>query len=225
MDRSERLAAVVAEVGQIVRAGLEQWWDEALDADLGTIEVRLQRLLRLLGGCMVEGLGQARAAELARVRPCCGRCGQPLRRVGVRSRYLVGLVGDTRLARPYYHCAACAGGAAPLDEAWGLDSGVLTPGLARVVCRDGLEAPFGQGASLVAEHLGVVVVEGLVRRVTERMGRLADADQADRSAWPLDHIVCVTRGPARSWIMLYPLAARIPRGVLSNGATSWKRRA
>jgi hypothetical protein len=71
-----------------------------------------------------------------------------------------------------------------LDEAWGLDSGVLTPGLARVVCRDGLEAPFGQGASLVAEHLGVAVDEDLVRRVTERMGRLADADQADRAAWP-----------------------------------------
>jgi hypothetical protein len=100
MDRSARLAAVVAEAGQILGEGLGQCWDQVLDADLGTIEVRLQRLVRLVGGCMVDGLGQARAAALARVRPCCGRCGQALRRVGVRSRYLVGLVGDTRLARP-----------------------------------------------------------------------------------------------------------------------------
>jgi hypothetical protein len=71
-----------------------------------------------------------------------------------------------------------------LDEAWGLDSGALTPGLARVVCRDGLEAPFGQGASLVAEQLGVAVDADLVRRVTERLGTLADADQAARSVWP-----------------------------------------
>jgi hypothetical protein len=60
---------------------------------------------------------------------------------------------------------------------------MLTPGLARVVCRDGVEAPFGQGASLVAEHLGVVLDEELVRSVTERMGALADADQAAGAAW------------------------------------------
>jgi len=151
---------------------------------LGAIEVLVQRLLRLVGGCLVEGLGQARLAVLEQVRPCCAGCGQAMRRVGVRARDLVGLVGDARLARPYYHCPACGVGSAPLDEAWGLDSGMLTPGLARVVCRDGLEAPFGQGASLVAEHLGVALDEALVRRVTERLGRLADADQAERSRWP-----------------------------------------
>jgi hypothetical protein len=49
-----------------------------------------------------------------------------------------------------------------------------------VVARDGLEAPFGQAASLVAEHLGVAVSEDLVRQTTEWLGRLADADQAVR---------------------------------------------
>jgi hypothetical protein len=183
MDRTERLAAVVAEVGQIACEGLDQVWDQALEADLGTIEVLVQRLLRRVGGCIVAGLGQARVATLAQVQPCCAGCGGALRRVGVRSRDLVGLVGDARIDRPYYSCAACGVGGAPLDEAWGLDRGALTPGLARVVCRDGLEAPFGQAASLVAEHLGVEVDEELVRRVTERLGALADADQTERSAW------------------------------------------
>ena len=56
----------------------------------------------------------------------------------------------------------------------------MTPGLARVVACAGVEAPFEQAASLVAEHLGVAVSPDLVRQTTERLGRLADADQAVR---------------------------------------------
>lgn len=180
MDRTERIATLVAEVGQIVQEGLEQVWDQALGADLGTVEVRVQQLLRLVGGCLIEGFGQAQEAALERTHPQCARCQRAMRRVGRRARHLVGLVGDARLDRSYYHCGRCGAGVAPLDEVWGLDSCVLTPGLARAVCRDGIEAPFGQAASLVAEHLGVALDEDLVRRVTERLGALADADQAGR---------------------------------------------
>ena len=183
MDRTERIAAVVAEVGQIVQAGLEQLWEGALSTDLGEIEQQVQQLLRQAGGCIVAGLGQAQVAGLEQAPPRCAQCAGRMRRVGLRPRYLVGLVGDTRLDRPYYHCRACRVGMAPLDAQWGLGSGMLTPGLARVVCRDGLEAPFGQGASLVAEHLGVVLDEELVRSVTESLGRLADADQAAGATW------------------------------------------
>jgi hypothetical protein len=183
MDRSERIAAVVAEVGQIVQGGLEQLWDQALGADLGRHELQVQQLLRQVGGRIIAGLGQAQVAALEQRRPQCAQCGQALRRIEVRPRYLVGLVGDTRVERPYYQCRTCRVGVASLDEVWGLGSGMLTPGLARVVCRDGLEAPFGHGASLVAEHLGVALDEELVRSVTERMGALADGDQAARAAW------------------------------------------
>jgi hypothetical protein len=183
MDRTERIAAVVAEVGEIIGEGLEQLWDQAMGADLGHIEQQVQALLRLAGGRVVAGLGQAQVAALERSRPRCARCATTMRRVGLRSRHLVGLVGDARVERPYYHCKTCGVGVAPLDEVWGLGSGVLTPGLARVVCRDGLEAPFGQGASLVAEHLGVELDDELVRSTTESMGRLANADQAARSSW------------------------------------------
>jgi hypothetical protein len=60
---------------------------------------------------------------------------------------------------------------------------MLTPGLARVVARDGLEAPFGQAASLVAEHLGVVLDEEVVRGVTESLGVVADIDQVAGAHW------------------------------------------
>ncbi len=178
MDRSERIAAVVAEVGQVLVDGLGALAAEARGQDLGSLEVRVQRLLRRVGGRLVSVLAAWAVGEAAAATPACVRCGQPMRRVGRRSRQLVGLVGDVRLERTYYHCAACGVGGAPADALWGLDSGMLTPGLARVAARAGLEAPFGQAASLVAEHLGVQVEEEVVRRVTEQLGRLADADQA-----------------------------------------------
>ena len=170
-------------MGDILQAGLGQVWDDVLEADVGCIEVQLQQILRRAGGTVVEGLGQARLAVLAQSRPQCTSCQTSMRRIDVRARYLVGLVGDARVPRPYYHCARCKNGVAPLDDLWGLGSGMLTLGLARVAGRDGIEAPFGQGASLVAEHVGVVLDEERVRTVTESIGALADADQAVHDPW------------------------------------------
>ncbi len=185
MDRSERMAAVVAEVGQILHEGLGSLYAQARGTDLGNIEVRVQALLRRVGGLLVGDLAAWAAAEVPTVAPPCAGCGQPMRRVGLRARQLVGLVGDVQLQRPYFHCAACGVGQAPADAVWGLDRGMLTPGLARVAARDGLEAPFGYGASLLEEHLGVQVDEEVLRRVTEQLGHLVDADQAAASPVPV----------------------------------------
>jgi hypothetical protein len=180
MDRSVRIAGVVAEVGQLLQQGLERLWDAGLDRDLGEVEGHLQQLFRQAGGHILAGLAAAQVATLEQRRPLCAQCGRDLRRVGMRPRYVLGLVGEAQIERPYYQCTHCGTGVSPLDEVWGLGSGVLSPGLARVVGRDGVEAPFGQAASLVAEHLGVEVSEDLVRQTTERLGWLADADQAVR---------------------------------------------
>jgi hypothetical protein len=117
--------------------------------------------------------------------PRCPDCGGPVRYVAVRPRALVGLVGDLPLDRPYYHCAACRQGMAPLDEAWGLGGGSLTPELARVACRDGIEASFEHGAAMVCENLGVRLETEVVRGIGEAMGRLVEADQPDRGQWAL----------------------------------------
>ena len=194
MDRNGRIAALVAEVGAMLQQGLEQVWDAGLGRDLGQIEQQVQQVFRRAGGCILVGMAQAQVAVVEQTRPRCAQCGTELRRVGLRSRYLLGLVGEAQVARPYYHCGRCGTGVAPLDEVWGLGSGVLTPGLARVVARDGVEAPFGQAASLVAEHLGVTVGEDLVRQTTERLGRLADADQGrDRPGRLTRRSPCPTR--------------------------------
>ena len=95
----------------------------------------------------------------------------------------MGLVGEVAVQRPCYHCARCKAGTAPLDEAWGLGAGGLTPELARVACRDGIETTFEQGADLVFEHLGVRLDAEAVRGISEAMGALVAADQLDPACW------------------------------------------
>jgi hypothetical protein len=58
----------------------------------------------------------------------------------------------------------------------GLGQGALTPALARVACRAGLETSFAQASDLLDETLGVAVPSDAVRRVTAR-GAVAEAEQ------------------------------------------------
>lgn len=186
MDHSEAAAGLAQEAWAVLVAGLGQEWATLTGADLAGIEQCLQRVLRGAGGALVAGLARLRLAQLAGTPVQCPRCGGAVRLVdGGRPRTLLGLVGEVRLRRPWYHCAACRAGHAPLDAVWGMGRQAVTPGLARVACRDGLEAAFGQGADLLAENLGVHLAEDTVRHLTEAMGQLVEVDQADRTQWAL----------------------------------------
>jgi hypothetical protein len=111
-------------------------------------------------------------------RPTCGACQQVMRAVDLaRPRALQGLVGNYRVRRAYFVCDRCGHGVAPLDERLGIGPGALSPGLARVVCRVGIETGFGTAADLLDETLRVNVATEAVRRVTERIGAGAEADE------------------------------------------------
>jgi hypothetical protein len=94
-----------------------------------------------------------------------------------RPRQLQGLVGDATVQRPTYVCTRCGQGHAPLDTELGLGQGALTPALARVVWRAGSETAFGEASDLLDETLGVAVPADAVRRVTERVGAVAETEQ------------------------------------------------
>jgi hypothetical protein len=185
MDRTQRLAWLCEEVRRVVNAEVERELDGLCSGDLQAVEGRLQQVLRVVGGALVGGLAQLRLAALAGQPVRCPQCGGATRYVAQRPRHLEGLVGPVQLRRPYYHCAACARGLAPLDEAWGLGAGGLTPALARVACRDGIEAAFGEGADLLHQNLGVWVDEEQVRTVSEALGAVIEADQTSPACWAL----------------------------------------
>ncbi|MDQ6747766.1 MAG: ISKra4 family transposase, partial [Candidatus Dormibacteraeota bacterium] len=94
-----------------------------------------------------------------------------------RRRDLQGLVGDYTVRRPTYTCRGCGQGHAPLDAEIGLGAGALSPGLARVVCRGGIEDSFSDATDVLAETLGVQIRPDLERRTTEGMGMVAEAAQ------------------------------------------------
>jgi hypothetical protein len=183
MERTQGLAGLWEEVRAVLEEGLGREEAVLCTGDLRAIEARLQPLLRQVGGVLVGGVARRRLADLAGVAPSCPRCGGAVRALGTRPRTLVGLVGEVTVRRPTYHCAACRTGLAPLDEAWGLGAGGLTPELARVACRDGIEAAFGDGADLVFENLGVRLDAEAVRGISEAMGALVEADQQDPACW------------------------------------------
>jgi hypothetical protein len=173
MDRNELSLAIIAEMEGVVHATLEHAVPALLEGDLATLEQRAQEVGRIILGRLIE----AAVARRERARPCPQRCPDCGERLGqrVRARQLQGLVGDYRLERMYYWCGACGHSALPLDAELGLGPGVLSPGLARVVARAAIEAPFAQAVDTVHEALGVAVDVEVARRTTEGLGAVAEA--------------------------------------------------
>jgi len=177
MDRQELSGVIIAEVVAVFTEALTAAAPTLLTADLDGVERCLQAVSRRVMGRVVEQVVAARVAAADPAPPACARCGRAMRCAGrARPRRLQGLVGDYTLRRPYYVCAACRTGAAPLDAQLGLDGSAVSPGLGRVLARAGLDGPFAAAADQVAETLGVAVAAEAVRRVTEGVGAVAEAE-------------------------------------------------
>jgi len=178
MDRPNLSASIIREIGELFMAGLSQVGPELMESDFDGIEQRLQDLGRRVMGEVVEGVVRIRAAEPLGEPPPCPTCQRPMHLVDeARARSLQGLVGDYTFTRPYYDCAACHHGLAPLDERLGLGRGTLSPGLARVACRLGIEDSFGEAVDALEETLRVDVAREGTRRITEGIGAVAEAEE------------------------------------------------
>ena len=178
MDSNTLSAATIQELGEQFVATLRHVAKELAEGDLDQSERRLQAAIRPVLGQVMSAVVAARAAGADRQRPHCPTCGHPMRLVDEhRSRLLQGLVGDYTVSRAYYRCADCRQGSAPLDATLALGRGSLSPGLSRVACRLGIDASFPEAADLLAETLGVVVPDEGMRRITEGIGAVAEAEQ------------------------------------------------
>jgi hypothetical protein len=178
VDRADLSEAIVRELGELFVSELRQAGPGLVAADLDGIEQGLQELSRRVLGRVVEAVVATIAAGQPVERPSCSPCQQPMRAVDrARPRALQGLVGEYRVGRAYFVCDRCGHGVAPLDERLGLGPGALSPGLARVACRVGIEEGFGSAADILHETLRVDVATEAVRRVTEGIGAVAEAEQ------------------------------------------------
>jgi hypothetical protein len=197
MDSQNLSATIIAELAQLFTETLERNAVELLASDLDGIEQRIQVMSRMVFGPVVERTIVAIAATLASETPQCPKCRQTMRPVDhARPRNLQGLVGDYRIVRSYFVCDHCHEGYAPLDERLGIGTGTLSPGLARAVCRLGIDDAFEDAVDALSETLGVELTDEAARRMTEGIGRVAEEEaqavialaQAGKDPLPADEM-------------------------------------
>jgi hypothetical protein len=101
----------------------------------------------------------------------CQHCGEAARFVHYRSKNIVSLLGELRIARGYYHCRHCGQGQFPWDQTLRLSPQRLTPGAQEVVCLAGIQESFGKAAERTLRKLaGLRLSESTVERTTESAG-------------------------------------------------------
>lgn len=86
----------------------------------------------------------------------------------------------------------------PLDEELGLLPGALTPQLQDQLTHLGTWMPFAPAAALLARFSGVVVSPATARRLTEVVGRAAEAAWAAETDQLVEDLPPVPPGPARA---------------------------
>jgi hypothetical protein len=176
MDRQDLSAAMIQELGAVFTAALDEALPALRGSDLAEMEQRVRTLGRAVLGQVITRVIRLHATRGTEERGACPGCGGTLACVdGARVRRLQGLVGDYTLHRVYYRCARCGQGHVPLDAQLGLGTGVLSPGLARVVCREGIDGACENAVDSVAESRGVTLTAEVARRTTAGMGLVAEA--------------------------------------------------
>lgn len=166
-------------------------------ASLDALETAVGTAVRTLAQEVVTVGAQRMATGPARAIPACPTCGQPLRRVAVRPRTVLGIFGAYALTRSYWVCPRGHGGVAPADAVWGLGTGTLAPRLVALLSRLAVDLPFDAVSAVVAETLGVAVDGETIRRTVEAVGQAVEA---------AEHAAAVAPRP--------PRGTAAPEGVL-----------
>ena len=146
-------------------------------ATAGDLEREALRMAREVFGPALGDELTARAAEAPRAGRCA-ECGHRVRLVASgRVRHLTGMLGECCYGRAYLHCGHCGRGYAPGDQLLGIGPGAWLPSLQQAAARLGVEVSFGQAAAALTEAVHLPVPEEDIRRVTEGIGAVAEAEQ------------------------------------------------
>lgn len=142
---------------------------------IAQIETDLRETLRQIGiqtlGMLLSSLQSTPEREIA----CL--CGGSLRYQRMREATLISVFGKVRYQRAYYAGCNCGHGKAPLDEAYGLEPGAVTAGLAALLALAGIEFSYDESPAWLAHYLLFSVAENTVRSETEKMGALQAAQE------------------------------------------------
>jgi hypothetical protein len=137
-------------------------------SSLQEVETRMRDFLRQVGEA---ALGEYLSAQPSIPGPTIAcACGGELRYQRQREASILSVFGWVHYTRGYYAGCTCGQGRAPLDDAWGLTPGGVSPGLAELLALAGIELAFDQSRRWVEKYLLLSVSENTIRAATEERG-------------------------------------------------------
>lgn len=167
--------------------GLRAWVTQETP-DLQRLEEQVVRAVKDLGSALLAGLCQLTVPrDPPQTHPC--PCGQMATFQRQRPATCRTLLGPITLMRPYYLCATCHHGFAPLDQQLGFCAGSRSAALDELLALLGATQDSFAAAATVLERLTLLhVAPNTVRAATEQLGAvLAEVEQAQVAALQGDH--------------------------------------
>jgi len=154
---------------------------QAMDFEAVETAVRHQAL-RFAARVVEQGLNADHSDFTGASRACS--CGQKARYVDRRAKPFQTVLGELKLERAYYYCAACQRGFCPRDRQLGMEGTPLSPAVTRMACTVGSLVSFQEGSELLRELAAVEVGAKQVERTAEALGaEIAKDERQQAKAW------------------------------------------
>jgi len=151
--------------------------------DLDQAEIWAEQVRQLVGEAVLEANLQGisgKATYRGSHVPCA--CGAKARFVGYRTRWIKSTCAEIKVARAYYHCAACKRGQVPWDKEQGLSEQLGTARFKASVCRVMGRLPYTEGVSLLSELCGLSLPQSSAEAIVLEVGPRIRAQQEQQVA-------------------------------------------
>jgi hypothetical protein len=163
--------------------------------DLGVTEFEVRGAMHRAGTVLLEQLLNCDHGGHAGQRIACGS-GHQAEFIDYRSKHLQTILGEVQLRRAYYRCAQCpeegGRGVIPKDQELDVVGTSFSPGMRRLMARVGAQQPFDAARQNLGELAGVIVQTKAVERISEAVGRAAEAaNEAERACLRAGQVVPV----------------------------------
>lgn len=142
-------------------------WSRSAPHSLTEREDRLKRLSESL--CRLLLVADAFFDDL-KLHPGNCPCGGRFQSKGRRPRVLVTTVGEVTYSRRYYECSQCQAHRIPVDDAWGVESGCLSPRAKSEASDLATALPYREAHYWLERLGGIGVSLSTLWRVTQRAG-------------------------------------------------------
>ena len=201
-----------AEIRQRLHDRFDHWLNQLEDRmqdRIPTLEELTQAVFALrqaLTQAVTEGLvEQTHRAVVEQRTAACPRCGQTLSARGPQERTVETLVGAIQLRRPYFYCAPCRLGSAPLDAALELAERRKQPDVQQAAVALTKEIPYETACELFEQLTGLPLSVHTAHEVTHAVAEgLTVLDVAPTQEEIVAKIAAIAAG--QSWRPILVLA-------------------